>query len=216
LIGSQEIEPGDGWEYNYFLENLITTPMDIPDLLSSVIDAYEERYSGYAEGTLSAVDLSKVDDFISAYDDFCSALYASITDAAAQSAVQNSLWEAEYFWDSEYGGDHNVDIWSFADEIQTSFDTADTEAAAVKTAVENMVVEEWHNTGHPGAKGLNIHNVYFFNDYSYGYWKSYTAGYPAPFPVSFVNDSAWPGTYDEGTGSITGPGLIYRIWFEEF
>ena len=216
MIGSQETEPGDGWEYDYFLENFIATPMDTPDLLSSVTDAYEEQYGGYAEGTLSAVDLSKVDDFMTAYDAFCDTLYASITDAATQTLVQDALWDAEYFWDSEYGGDHNVDIWSFADEIQAGSDMADAEAAAVKTAVENMVAAEWHNTGHPGAKGLNIHNAYFFNDYSYGYWISYTAGYPASLPVSFVNDSAWPGTYDEGTESITGPGLIYRIWFEEF
>jgi hypothetical protein len=217
MIASQELEPGDGWEYNLILEKFIQTEMTAPDLLSSAVDAYAQHYSAYADCTLSGIDLSKVDQFMTAYDAFCDTLYSAINSAAIQTNVQDALWNAEYFWDSSSGGDHNVDIWSFADVIQTDYDYADTEAAAVKTAVEAMVTTEWHNTGHPGAKGLSIHNIYVFADSSYGYWKSYTAGYVSSLPpVAFVDNSQWPGTYDSGSDSITGPGLIYRIWFESF
>ncbi|MFP4383646.1 MAG: clostripain-related cysteine peptidase [Spirochaetia bacterium] len=215
MIGSQELEPGDGWEYNLLLEKFTAGDMTAPDLLSAVVEAYAQHYSAYADCTLSGIDLSKIDPFMTAYDAFCDTLYGAITSADIQTNVQNALWDAEYFWDAD-GGDHNVDIWSFAHVIQTDYDYADTEAAAVKTAIEDMVTAEWHNTGHPGAKGLNIHNIYVFSDYSLGYWKSYTSGYPSPYPVSFVDNSGWPGTYDPGSGTITGPGLIYRIWFESF
>ncbi|MFP4383647.1 MAG: clostripain-related cysteine peptidase [Spirochaetia bacterium] len=216
MIASQENEPGDGWEYDNWLENFIASDLSVSNLLKSVVDGYAERYIQYSGCTLSAIDLSKVDDFMSAYNSFCNTLYSGITTASIQSDVRDAFWDAEYFWSSETGGDHNIDIWSFADVIQKNLNIADTQAGAVKTAVDNLVIEEWHNTGHPGAKGLNIHNLYVYSDYSYTHWKSYTSGYPAAFPVSFVNNSQWRGTYDSSSGGITGPGLIYRVWFHLF
>lgn len=70
MVGSEELEPGTGWEYQPFLQDLTTYPDTTPqELAERIVETY---YVGSEENsTLCAVDLSKV-----------SALSTSITSLA--------------------------------------------------------------------------------------------------------------------------------------
>jgi len=85
MVGSEETEPGDGWEYQYFLDDLVADPgMDAAALAGHVIDAYEQRYGLY---TLSAVDVSQAEPLAAALDDFADLMLTSAS-ASDWSAVQ--------------------------------------------------------------------------------------------------------------------------------
>lgn len=92
LVASEELEPGNGWLYSGFLGEIADNPYIEPLELSKVIcDTYLEgcEYEGTdSDVTLSVTNLSKVNDLISAYDDFGK--------EALSSAVENPAFFAHF------------------------------------------------------------------------------------------------------------------------
>jgi hypothetical protein len=71
LVGSEELEPGDGWDYERWLRPLVDSPdADAADLGGLVVDAYRAHYGDNEDATLSAVDLLKVPAAASALSSF--------------------------------------------------------------------------------------------------------------------------------------------------
>ncbi len=217
MIASEETEGGDGWEYDVWLNNLISSSGTPLDLVDAVVDAYAYWYSGFSGATLSGVDLSKIDPLMTAFNNFSLALYNATINSTIQASIRSAIWNADYYWGG-YGHDYNVDIWDMANEIQTQYDYADTEAIAVKNAVDNAVVAEWHHSsGHPNAHGIAIHyHTTIYPDVFTAHWYSYMKNNPYAYPLAFVNDSAnkWVMHWNEPTP--IGPGLLYRLFYESF
>ncbi|KVN29492.1 hypothetical protein WJ63_09185 [Burkholderia pyrrocinia] len=66
LVGSEELEPGAGWDYG-FLGDLAANPaMSASDLSKSIVEHYRRYYTANPSGhvTLSAIDLAHVDSII--------------------------------------------------------------------------------------------------------------------------------------------------------
>ncbi|SET82393.1 hypothetical protein SAMN05660297_03621 [Natronincola peptidivorans] len=74
LVASQEFEPGNGWYYTGFLDALGKNPrMDGLELGKIICDTYVEgcKMVGTADDiTLSVINLSKVSELLTAYEDF--------------------------------------------------------------------------------------------------------------------------------------------------
>jgi hypothetical protein len=67
MVASEELVPSDGWNYRLWLRDLERTPnMDGAKLAIAVVRSYEETYGDGGETTLSAIDLSKVNNFTQA------------------------------------------------------------------------------------------------------------------------------------------------------
>lgn len=61
LVGSQELEPGAGWNYEIVLDKLTSNPtMGPTELAKVIVDAYQAAYHGSLSTTMAATDLSKV------------------------------------------------------------------------------------------------------------------------------------------------------------
>lgn len=69
MIGSQDLEPGQGWPYGDFLYALKSSPTEDPLQLGKILtDKFVNSYSGGSQGsrdvTLSTIDLRHMDQFL--------------------------------------------------------------------------------------------------------------------------------------------------------
>lgn len=63
MVASEELEPGEGWQYAAWLEPLLKRPtLDSAGLAKAVVASYQKRYGNSNLTTLSALDLSKTEE----------------------------------------------------------------------------------------------------------------------------------------------------------
>ena len=61
LVGSEELEPGAGWDHSIILKKLIASPdMSSAILASTIVQSYRERYGDFDKTTMSATRLDKI------------------------------------------------------------------------------------------------------------------------------------------------------------
>lgn len=95
VVGSEEVEPGDGWPYDGVLNELAASPDLTPrDAAKQFVQKYMESYRGDETVTQSAVDVSRVEsvaEATSAFADACVPLVESSTQFGTFSkAVKNA------------------------------------------------------------------------------------------------------------------------------
>ncbi len=230
MIASEESEPGDGWEYHQWLSNFAGKASKTPiEIVNSVVDAYEVRYSSTVGATLAGYDLSEVSGLYTALNSFAGALSGYIVDATTQGNVFNILLgDTENFFNLP--GDCNIDVWDMADKINTGIPGLfSTEATALKFAVESLVVKEWHNTAsgshfsdaNENAQGIAIHLTPIYESETYIYSDIHDPAYFADHSVispstgyipSFVDASgnAWVPNYTVQSG------LLYKLFYRSY
>lgn len=194
LVGSEELEPGDGWDYG-FLANLAKTPAttEAQALGKLVVDSYKAYYTNSPQGhtTLSSIDLSKTGLVADALD----AVTASLTTSAEQQAARDAR-KAMTPYETSLG----VDIGAWLATLKTKPIDADSKAA-VQDALDalKLAVKSNYSSGNKignkfyGDTGLAVffpQSAKEFNsDYSSdGYKVSNTDR-----PIRYVRESAWPG-----------------------
>lgn len=225
MIASEESTPGDGWEYNLWLTDFAAKGSRTGlQLVNSVVDAYQSRYSGSIGATLAGYDLSKVDGLMTALNEFSTALSASIVDKASQTAIGNLLFKyvEDYF---SLPGDLNIDIWDMADKVAAGGYAA-AQATALKAALAASVIKEWHDTtaggsGNPNSHGMSIHFVQLDaagtpTGHLYAYFANHASLSPTTLYVpSFVDaaGNSWVPTF---TSSTVGSGLLYKIFYRAY
>jgi hypothetical protein len=63
MIASEELVPGDGWNYEIWLRNLLESPgIDGTKLAKEIVQSYKETYKDSGDTTLSVINLTKVND----------------------------------------------------------------------------------------------------------------------------------------------------------
>ena len=153
MVASQELEPGDGWEYHYFLDDLAADPsLNSFDLAAAIVDAYGQRYAGEPDTTLSATRTQALDELRDAIDVFTAAaidagsgVIAALLDAAERTTVINR-------------GDGDVrDLGSFMRQIGTGNSPAAVKAAAagVLEALDAAILA--HTGTVAGVDGLSVY-----------------------------------------------------------
>lgn len=214
MIGSEDNEPGDGWDYTAWLnafKNSAKTPVDF---INAVVNAYAAQYSSTSKTTLAGVDLTKIDNIMEKLNAFSTKLRNTITNNTIRDEIKNLIlnYVEDYKPESYFSvsGDHNIDLYDLAHQIETRTDYADAEAAALKAAVSQAVIKEWHNAdGNPRSNGLSVHFVHFSSSYystSYNHDEAYSNTYSGEHPVSFVYNSTW--------ANNPGTGLLHKLWYE--
>ena len=142
MVASQETEPGDGWDYQGFLQSLADNPYASAQTLGGyIVDSYDAWYDSSAE-TLSSVDLTKyqdIDDAIATFNLAALTVSSSewlIIDDAAENAWSSAAWD--YGWAGE-----ERDLGQFFEYISenASNNSLKTAAGAVVTAIEAAVVD---------------------------------------------------------------------------
>ncbi|MFC2072818.1 clostripain-related cysteine peptidase [Chloroflexota bacterium] len=151
MVGSEEVEPVDGWPYDTILTELTLNPASTHEALATtIVNQYMASYGTAGIETMSALDLAQVP-----------VLTAAIT-AFADSMVASGEWDniltaralTESFNNPAY-----IDLYDFAGNIQgqVSDNTVQTNALAVMDAVTNAIIAEGHGIYHPNVHGLSIY-----------------------------------------------------------
>ena len=125
LVASEELEPFNGWAYNYFLYELKSVSNRTPiNVGKTIIDTYIDNTQS-SELTLSIVDLSRMDSLVSAIDTFATNSIAS--DGSENTASRNTV---TYF---NTASEAYIDLYEYvqncpnisgADELLTEIETA--------------------------------------------------------------------------------------------
>ena len=138
MVGSEEVEPGNGWPYDVILTELAANPSMAPvDLASLIPGAYVASYAPDTGVTQSAIDLSKMEELSFRIDDLALAILSS---AYSQEILDAFLWAQSYYSHWDY-----LDLYDLCDLIYQNVPDCQVEASAVMSYVGEVVVVESHS-----------------------------------------------------------------------
>ncbi|NIM12971.1 MAG: hypothetical protein GTO45_12660 [Candidatus Aminicenantes bacterium] len=187
MVGSEDLEPGDGWPYDLILKELTSVQSVTPDKLARIIvTEYVNSYRGRIGITQGAVDISKLNALVTAIDAFtakANAEWSGLKEARKNTEEFNRMTFSTW----------GVDLRDFADKVFNQVTSVDLKGVALdlRNAVDDFVIIEGHSSDLPGSNGVSI---YFPPDQRrfdqdpdhYGYEETNTF-----MPVDFVKFSRW-------------------------
>ncbi|MBS1794978.1 MAG: hypothetical protein JSS81_14045 [Acidobacteria bacterium] len=169
MVASEELEPGNGWDYTPILTALAKNPqMDGLALGRTIVDVYKNYYLGPKQGnrklsvTLGVIDLDKVPALEAATGNLAVAGQSFMkTGAGRQNWMKTSEARSKT---EEYGiqGAYHLyyyDLVDYAENIKRRQPDAETVKAAdgVIAAVKAAVVYKINGTARPNSNGMSIY-----------------------------------------------------------
>ena len=169
VVSSEELEPGDGWDYTGWFEGLTgDTDITTSDMAQTVVESYGEFYEDYQwlDATLSAVDTSKLSDYDSNGDGTADTS-GVITEMTAFNGALNGIDQADLnsidramIGVTEFGGSYGgyMDLGGIADAIDgldITTNDLDTKAQALSAAIDNAVL--FNTSTAVGASGMSVY-----------------------------------------------------------
>ncbi len=146
LFASEEVEPGTGWSYDLWLQELIDHPeMNGPQLGKVLTDTYLETSSkananqGYVgAGTFGVYDMNAAEAVYQAYDEFAKqALQAVIEEPAYLAALTEAANHSVFYAYDGYKVYNTIDLGMFMDYVPEILSDA---AANVKEQLKKAVL----------------------------------------------------------------------------
>lgn len=175
IIGSEELEPGDGYPYNDIINYLKNNPSATPQQLGQqIVIKYDNSYSYFFDDVTQAAANAMTAEFVDSLQDFITDL--DIIAVTQKSNIQNARSNSLEFHVSSY-----IDLYDFADEIQSSCTgSVDSSAQFLMDNITNIIIEERHSISNIGAEGLSI------------YFPETQSGYSTIYETSdFATDLQW-------------------------
>jgi hypothetical protein len=150
LVGSQEVEPAEGWPYTRILRKLAKTPDMTPRQLGkAIVDRYLASYKPNEGVTQSALDLSASVKLEGEIDKLASALLKEVSGEAGQVAVMRARRAVRSYETKDY-----IDLVHFCQLLRKFSAGAGVQAACAGvevTATKNFVLAS-------GFKGASVGN----------------------------------------------------------
>ncbi len=195
MVGSEELEPGDGWSYDNFLQPLVADPegTDAAGLGSLMVEGYRKYYGDSDATTLSAVDLTKTTKLATAVSQFAATASDKIADnlpvlKRARNACAN--YAPGY-------GLNSIDLGRFLDQVANAAGADATlakKATTARNALHDMVIDNCASAQRQGKFGSEGVAIYFpktqvdlDNDAD---GSAYQPGNTV-YPVEFVDKQKW-------------------------
>ena len=162
VVGSQEVEPGDGWPYDDVLLSLAADPTLTPEALGrAIVDAYVDWYRATypsLDVTQSAISLSGIEPVAAATTDLADVLKRSLSATRTLGLLFKALRSAQTFTDRDY-----VDVAHFCGLLAES-DEEGAIGARARAVVERLagasspvIAEAHHGTMVKDAAGLSLY-----------------------------------------------------------
>ena len=157
-VGSEEVEPGDGWPYDRILGKLAAKPAMTPnELAATVVTEYIASYPANAGVTQSACDLAKSAVLAGAVERLAASLVAVLPDAAGRAPIVESRLQTQAYNTPDY-----IDLFDFCDLLAKKSGAADVQAACggVKDALGTggvILRSGCKGKGVEHSKGLSIY-----------------------------------------------------------
>ena len=162
MIGSEELEPANGWNYTVIGDLLGKNPnAGWEEIAKTLCDSfYNESDDRMTDGiTISVTDLSLLDDVIVKFDDFANDLFVAMKDKTALSEFEKNLICSEHF--GEENGFSGYSNTADLGEMVKAGSKFSDKAYDVLKAIDNAVIYKRAGKDHQNASGLTIY--YPFN-----------------------------------------------------
>ncbi|MBR5420973.1 MAG: Clostripain family protein [Lachnospiraceae bacterium] len=159
MYGSEETEPGSGWDYTAIGDFLVNDPdADGAALGKTVCDSFLAACKAQDEDdltTLSVIDLSKMDDLLVSFNDFAKEMYEAGEDASMRAEMVRGIEDADNFGgnNKSEGYTNMVDMGGIIEACGAYTDSA----AAVQKALDAAVVYSVSGPVHKGASGMSMY-----------------------------------------------------------
>ena len=221
MVASEETEPGDGWDYKSWLPTLAKNPgVDIAKLAPKIVDSFIKsvNQAGYGEmGTLSVLDLTKMDALRSAVEEMGASLKGEI-DGGNFNAISRIRQNVRSFGDTGDSASDMIDLGVFA-KIFAQYD-ADG-ATALRKALADVVVHNGYTSNLSDISGLAVLVPYTTRSTATTYLKVYDTQNLMPGYTSFVNslvENMGGGSYTFGSTSVAQQSVQDATvdWFSQF
>jgi hypothetical protein len=155
-VGSEELEPGDGWPYTAILRKLAAKPsMTARELGRTIVACYLASYGASAGVTQSALDLARADDLCRSIDGLARALIDGCAEPATLLAIVRARRSSQHYDTKEY-----VDLAHFCARLKAvdAGEAIGDECDIVQGAVAASVIAS-------GAKGGAVANSHGLSIY---------------------------------------------------
>ena len=158
MVGSQETEPGNGWDYTAIGDYLASNPgCNGAELGKVIADSFYEsckQTSEEKDATLSVIDLDKFDDVVRAFNDFAKDMYEVSEDTAVLTNMIREIEAADNFGGNNRseGYTNMVDLGGLINACSDYVDVSN-----VISAIDSAVVYNKTGSTHKGCSGLSIY-----------------------------------------------------------
>ena len=183
FIGSQEVEPGEGWPYEKFLGPLVANPMMTAEELAVVhareyLAAYSGGVFGEQEVTMSAFNLENWEAYEKAMAAFSAELKAA--PPAERAKMITAANNAQGYYVSDYR-----DLIGFLDNMATANITGVNAAtiSTLRSSAEALVLTNQVSDSYSASHGLSVWMP--TSRYTYTAYESKYA------PLAFNKATAW-------------------------
>ncbi len=198
IVGSQAVEPGNGWPYNDFLSALSYNPEMTPKQAGiKLLDSFVESYSYGSQGndivTLSLIDASKLNPFIETLNDSLVVLSSMMSSSGqtVKTKLSNALADTQHFGHNAYTSDGKYknykDLKDLIKKLKSKFDSRDeiySYLIEMDEQLEKMVVKSVKKGNEfSAANGLSV----WFPDNADGF-KTYLDDFQS---VNFSQNTFW-------------------------
>lgn len=205
LVGSEELEPGDGWQYDDWLQQLVNNPfMDAPALGKVLVSSYQKTYTATAladpSTTLSAIDLSqgKMDALAGAISDFGNELTANLNSDLVN--IRGARDNCSQYAPGE--GYYGIDLYRFCEQVaaRTGSPPLREKAQVIMRLLENsltppqMVLQAYAGSDRQGTFGSHGLAIYFPATRAVFLSDSFHSAYLEgnhEYAVQFVEEQRW-------------------------
>ncbi len=198
VIGSADLEPGEGWAWNSWLDDVTRKPDISPEAIAPVIvktfnDFY--RRQGETSVTLSAFDMDKINAVQQHFETLSEAMIDDMGDSY-KAIGKARAYAAEYGEGDESIG--AIDLGFFANSLVRQGASPRISAAAqdLEQAIEDARIAQARGEDHPDATGVSV----YFPRTRKLYDTDYTDGSP------MAETSSWDDFLDAfyGAGRSSG------------
>jgi hypothetical protein len=158
LIGSEELEPGHGWNYTDIISFIGKTPSaTITDIGKKVVDSFidSEKHLKSRNKTLSLLNLKETENLIKKVDQ----LVINSNDASFHNVLE-SLDDSEKFGE----GPHDIfitsiDLKSFAKNILKLESSLSSPANQIISSLNQFIVYSRHDIFKPDSNGISVFSL---------------------------------------------------------
>lgn len=187
MYGSEEMEPGGGWDYteigNYLARNPGADGAELGKIVSDSYLASCKKQGDSEIATMSVIDLSKVDKMVESFNAFAKSMYDSAANSATFSAMSKKITKIDNFGgnNKSEGYTNMVDYGGLLTAC-ADYTTSSNEALA---ALRDCVVYSVHGSDHPNASGLAIY--YPLEVQTQSELKTFESVCLSPYYLSYVD-----------------------------
>jgi hypothetical protein len=165
MVASEELEPGEGWDYTFALKILNEDPQtDGKSLGTAVVDGYMAQNRDAHALTLSVIDLGQVDTLLSSLSDLAASVAPTVN--TRWPSLSKARDEAERFGRSPdpEGETDMVDVGDWIGKLQKRGMITVEQAAPALDALGQAVVYKRSDEFRSDAQGLSVYFPHFAKD----------------------------------------------------